>query len=78
MPLVESSALSHISYDAEMRALRAVFRESGKTYIYQNVPPDIYDALLAAPSLGVYFNAHIRDHFPFQEIPAARFWYRRR
>jgi hypothetical protein len=32
------------------------------------VPQEIYDSLIFADSLGVYFNAHIRDHFPFREI----------
>ena len=68
MPYVQSSALEQISYDEAAQTLCATFRESGRTYIYQDVPQDIYDSLLFADSLGAYFNSHIRDHFPYREI----------
>jgi lysyl-tRNA synthetase class 2 len=78
MPSVDSSALSHISYNRDTRVLRAIFRDSGRVYIYQDVPPDIYAKLLASPSIGTYFNSHIRDQFPFQELPPVQLRYKRR
>ena len=68
MPYVQSSALEQVSYDEAAHTLCATFRESGRTYIYQDVPQDVYDSLLFADSLGTYFNSHIRDHFSFREI----------
>jgi hypothetical protein len=68
MPYVQSSALEQISYDEAAHTLCATFRESGRTYIYQEVPQEVYDALLFADSLGTYFNSHIRDQFAFREI----------
>jgi hypothetical protein len=68
MPYVQSSALEQVSYDEAAHTLCATFRESGRTYIYQDVPQDVYDSLLFAESLGCYFNSHIRDHFAFREI----------
>jgi len=68
MAYVQSSALEQVSYDEEDRTLCATFRESGRTYIYRDVPLELYDGLLFSDSLGAYFNAHIRDHFPFREI----------
>jgi KTSC domain len=68
MPYVQSSALEQVSYDEGAATLCATFRESGRTYIYEDVPQDVYDALLFADSLGGYFNAHIRDCFPFREL----------
>jgi hypothetical protein len=68
MPYVQSSALARVSYDEAAHTLCATFRDSGRTYIYQEVPLELYDGLIAADSLGGYFNAHIRDHFSFREI----------
>ena len=68
MPYVQSSALVNVSYDDAGHTLSAKFRQTGRTYIYRDVPRDLYDELIHADSIGAYFNAHIRDHFPFREI----------
>jgi len=68
MPYVQSAALEQVSYDAAAHTLCATFRETGRTYLYQDVPQELYDGLIFADSLGRYFNAHIRDHFPYQEL----------
>jgi hypothetical protein len=68
MAHVQSSALEQVSYDERAHTLCATFRETGRTYIYQDVPQELYDGLIFADSLGRYFNAHIRDHFPFREL----------
>ena len=68
MPFVQSAALEQVSYDEEAHTLCATLRETGRTYIYWEVPQEIYDSLLFADSLGAYFNAHIRGHFPCREV----------
>ena len=68
MPYVQSSALEQVSYDEVAHTLCATFRETGRTYIYEDVPQEIYDSLLFADSIGAYFNCHIRDHFPYHEV----------
>jgi len=68
MPYVQSAALEQVSYDEEAHTLCATFRETGRTYIYQDVPQEVYDSLMFAESLGCYFNAHIRGHFHYREI----------
>jgi hypothetical protein len=68
MAYVQSSALEQVSYDARAHTLCATFRETGRTYVYQEVPQELYDGLIFADSLGAYFNSHIRDRFPFREI----------
>ena len=40
----------------------------GLSVPYDEVPEEVYDSLLFSDSLGAYFNAHIRDNFPFREI----------
>jgi lysyl-tRNA synthetase class 2 len=67
MPYLQSSALLAVSYDESRQALRATFRDSGRTYIYEDVPQDLYDALLFAESAGTFFNTHIRDRFACRE-----------
>ena len=68
MPYVQSAALEQVSYDQELHTLCATLRETGRTYIYRDVPQEIYDSLLFADSLGAYFNSHIQGHFPYREI----------
>jgi hypothetical protein len=68
MTYVQSSAIEQLSYDPRAHTLCATFRDSGRTYVYDEVPEDVYDGLLFADSLGAYFNAHIRDQFPSREI----------
>jgi KTSC domain len=41
---------------------------SGCIYLYLDVDRRTYDALLAAPSKGTYFNAHIKDQYEFVRI----------
>ena len=65
---LDSSVLSLIEYDEERRALTAVFRESGRAYVYEAVPLEEYESMLCASSVGAYFNKHIRDCYPCREI----------
>ncbi len=67
MAYVQSSALLQLAYDEAAHTLRATFRESGRTYLYRGVPQELYDRLIFADSIGAYFNAHVRDHFDFEE-----------
>lgn len=69
MPALDSDALSYVRYDAKARTLFAAFRgRRRRAYVYEGVAPEEYEALMAAPSRGAWFNAHIRDHHPFHEI----------
>jgi hypothetical protein len=60
MPAVDSSMIRFVRYDPRGRALHIIFT-SGKTYIYMDVPREVYDALLKADSKGEFFNEEIRD-----------------
>jgi hypothetical protein len=55
-----SSLIDQAAYDDEARTLLITFR-TGRRYLYRNVRRATYDALVAAPSPGAYFNAEIRD-----------------
>jgi hypothetical protein len=64
---VDSSALKSLWYDAKRRTLRVRFRNA-RTYLYEDVAPDEYEALMAADSKGAWFNTHIRDTHLVREI----------
>lgn len=59
---VVSSVLSAVGYEPKRKILEVEFR-SGRLYQYFDVPPNVYEQLLAAPSLGSYFNKAIRPHY---------------
>lgn len=66
---VDSSVLRSIGYD-EHGTLEVEFA-SGNVYRYLLVPRRVHDELLAAPSIGSYFNSHVRDVFRHVRSPDA-------
>jgi len=67
MPVIDSTAIQYVKYDHVQHSLFVVFSTDRK-YIYLEVPEEIYQAFLAAPSAGRFFNAEIRDHYRFREV----------
>lgn len=63
MPYVNSTAIARIECESSLRHLQIWFHESGGPYTYFEVPGDIYQAFLAAPSKGQFFNDYIRDRY---------------
>lgn len=63
---VSSSNLLSVGYDAESETLEIEFKNSG-VYQYFNVPPVVYERLMTANSLGQFFNAEIKDVYPYQK-----------
>ena len=71
MPKVQSSVIREFEYDALAQVLYVTF-VSGKTYAYDRVAAELYDALLAAGSKGEFFNRHIRNHHPYSLVTLGR------
>jgi hypothetical protein len=63
-----SSVIRYFAYDDARRELRIRF-QSGRRYIYLDVPPEVFDRMKASFSKGEFFNQHIRDHFRFAREP---------
>lgn len=59
-----SSNLATASYDPETQELTLEF-QSGDEYTYQNVPAEVYDRLIKAPSAGQFFHRHIKNLYSF-------------
>ena len=60
----QSNIIESIAYDENAHLLRARYRDSGETVIFEEVPPEIYDSLLFADSISGFFRTHIEGHFP--------------
>ena len=64
-----SNVIRHFTYDELRRELRILF-QSGKRYVYREVPKSTFDAMKASFSKGEYFNRHIRGQFSFVRVSA--------
>jgi len=62
---VSSSNLVSVGYDPSSETLEVEFK-NGSVYRYFNVPPIEHEQLMSAPSHGVYFNANIKNAYPFE------------
>jgi hypothetical protein len=67
MPYLTSSAITEVVHDPATSSLAIRFA-SGEAYAYRGVSAEVYAALLAAPSKGAFFQAHIRDVYPFVRL----------
>jgi lysyl-tRNA synthetase class 2 len=63
-PLLKSTSnvIKSFDYDQNTQTLRVEFN-SGSVYKYHDVPDSVYQALKIAPSVGQYFNTHIREKY---------------
>lgn len=64
MQSVSSSNILEIGYDEETETLAVRFHR-GTLYHYQGVSQETFEGLRDAPSVGKYFNSHIRDGYAF-------------
>jgi len=65
---VDSTSLASVGYDRASAILEVQFRDSGDVYQYLDVPETTYRALLAAESLGRYFNREIRGRYEYERV----------
>ncbi len=63
-PLLKTSShvIRSFDYDATTQILRVEFN-TGSVYKYHDVPESVHKELESAPSVGQYFNAHIREKY---------------
>lgn len=65
---VSSRSLRAIGYDPDAQALEVEF-QNGSRYRYEQVPAETVAELLAADSLGRYFNQVFKArNFPYQRL----------
>ncbi len=68
---INSQAIHAVGYDPEQRVLEVIFN-TGRIYQFLDVPPQEYARLCTARSRGQYFNARIRDAFPYRTLRVVR------
>ncbi len=64
---VKSSVIASVGYDPDAQVLEVRFH-SGRTYRYFDVPPRVYGQLVAADSVGAYFNTEVKPHYRSVEV----------
>lgn len=64
---VQSSNLKSVGYDSDTKILEIEFLHGG-IYQYFDVPADIHQGLISAPSKGKYFHAFIKNVYRYQKI----------
>jgi len=61
---VDSSNIESIGYDDDAQELHVQF-VSGGYYIYHQVPSQIYEDLMSAPSKGSFLNREVKGVYQF-------------
>lgn len=64
---VDSSAIRTIDYDGDRAKLLVTF-QSGEAYVYVGVPGEVHRSFLDAESKGRFFQAEIRDRYPYNRV----------
>lgn len=72
-----SSVIAKFDYDNAHARLTVTF-VTGRVYQYFAVPAAVAADFRAATSKGVFFNAQIRDRYPFREVKPIGDAYRKR
>lgn len=65
--LVSSSNLASVGYDADSETLEVEFT-GGSVYQYFNVPTFMHERMMAADSIGIFFNAEVRNAYPCEKL----------
>lgn len=60
--VLSSSLLSEASYDDEQRTLTLVF-QNGRSYDYENVPPELVAELKQTVSPGRFWNFYLKGRY---------------
>jgi hypothetical protein len=64
---VNSSSLASVGYNGASETLEIEFQNQ-TVYEYYNVPQFIFEQLMQAPSVGVFFNANIKDIYACSRV----------
>lgn len=64
---VSSTNLRSVGYDNATQTLEVEFL-SGSVYQYYNVPPQIHEELMRAPSKGQFLNIYIKNAYPYSRV----------
>ena len=64
---VASSNVKAVGYDEPAQTLEVEFL-NGRVYQYYGVPESMHSQFMKAPSKGKFFNAYIKNHYPYSRV----------
>jgi len=64
---VSSSNLVSVGYEPDAETLEIEFK-NGRVYQYYNFPQFMFDRLMQAPSIGIFFNAEVRGAYACSQV----------
>jgi len=67
MHFVQSTNVECVGYDPEFMELHVRFLNSPVTYVYLNVPQQVFDEMMAASSKGSYLSQCVKEVYPFEK-----------
>jgi hypothetical protein len=67
MHRMPSSSIAAAGYDSGAQILRLRYVSEG-TYDYFNVPAEVFQSFLDAPSKGRFVNWHIKPHYCYLQV----------
>ena len=67
MNYVQSTHVECVGYDPEFMELHVRFLSSAITYVYLDVPQQVFDEMMAAPSKGIYLNQCVKNVYRFEK-----------
>lgn len=62
-----SSCISSMDYNEGTKVLEVIFKQGGR-YQFMNVPKNMYEECIKAPSVGKYFHSRIEGHYPYHRV----------
>jgi len=62
---VKSSFFKAVGYESEILEVEFL---NGNVYEYSEIPKELHEGLMDAPSLGKYYNQHIKGEFPSKKL----------
>lgn len=66
-----SEPIAIVAYNEELRILRLVWEKTAAGYDYLDVPSEIFDEMINAPSVGKYANKVVKQQFDFRKLTGA-------
>lgn len=65
-PITGGNNIKGIGYEPETKRLHIEF--TGGTYVFDDVPPALYEALMKSDSKGTFFHSNIKGRHQHQKV----------
>lgn len=65
---VASSSIASVGYDPTTMTLEVEFKNKSSAYQYFDVPEAVYQELMSAASVGIFFNQNIKNSYRYAQV----------